>query len=241
MSISSVLSEKKTIAILLLLAIGPNHLRGINRILGGSLSTISSRMNSLVENGLVKASGSKPTRVFKLTTKGRGIASFIKTLDSGTPRVGTSPQPSMSMKLILTLVYALGGTIRGSTRMEKLVFILQQKESFKTTYKFIPQIFGPYSKEIMEDARLLQAAGLLEIDEEPFESWDLSDWVVVRRDYVLTEEGKQVAKEFFSEWNNQGYHNDTILELQRFNSMSLNSLLKFVHEEYPEYNKSSVY
>ncbi len=79
--------------------------------------------------------------------------------------------------LILALLYA-GGTKRerdeeiiGNTRLDKLVFLLEQETSLKkylTDFKFDAYNFGPYSSEVFDSIQALINSGLVKAD--PLES-----------------------------------------------------------------------
>ncbi len=67
-----------------------------------------------------------------------------------------APEP-----LKLLQVIARYGEVKGRLALHKLVHDLQVKGVLSTQYKFINYSFGPYSKELEDDLRLLQSLGLI--------------------------------------------------------------------------------
>jgi DNA-binding HxlR family transcriptional regulator len=235
MSLSKMLSENKTISIILSLIEEPKHIRGLQRDVHGSLSTVEERVNGLIKEGIVEVvrSGGS-SRIIILTNKGKQIASFLKSMEKGRSNQTEKPIPDLS-KWLLIVLYSLG-RIRGSTRLEKILFLLKDRypKVGHNFYDFVPKTFGPYTKQALIDAKTLQAMGLIEISEESFESWELGD-VYIRKDYSLTEKGRQEAEKLFAEVKDDEEFKKIIDLLQTYNSMPLTLLLKQVHEKWPQY------
>jgi uncharacterized protein YwgA len=64
-------------------------------------------------------------------------------------------------KLLLLLKHH--GPIRGRTRFQKLVFLLQEKYHIDFGYNFIPYYYGPYSRKLQMEIDWLAAHRLIEI------------------------------------------------------------------------------
>ena len=106
-------------------------------------------------------------------------------------RSKTGSRLSNSEQIVLLLSWSSNGVIEGRTRLEKLVYLLQNISRVDFTYRFIPYHYGPYSRELVEDLDQLNEFGLIEEVVSPQET-------VTRYDYVLTTEGEQLAKEIES-------------------------------------------
>ena len=238
-SLSNVLEKRKTVDILRSLHKKPNNVRGLYRAVGGILSTIVQRVQSLRKAGLIKeVKLHRPGRFFELTHKGKSIVMVLKWLehsDSSTELKLDAPK-----KWILVLLCALG-KIKGSTRLEKLLFLLKEqytvvKEPF---YDFIPYLFGPFSPKILEDAKNLQENGLIEVTLEVFESAsypsELSDAVFIRKNYELTQAGREIAEDFLKELMKKRGVKEALFKLREFNAMPLSNLLNFVYHEFPNF------
>ena len=81
-------------------------------------------------------------------------------------------------------LYALGGKIKGSTKLQKTIYFIGVMTETVEELGFYPHFYGPYSDEVASAAARLQGLGFLE---RTFE--------VVRYDYALNKEGQQIAKE----------------------------------------------
>lgn len=245
MSLNEVLGEAKAIDLLLALLQGPKYVRQLHREVGGSTSTIEARVNRLIQAGLIQeVKGTAPgKRVLELTNRGKAVAINLAFLKEFSVKIKLEPETFLEgpRKWILALLYVLG-PIRGSTRLEKLLFLL--KEQFKVVhesfYDFKPHLFGPFSATVLNDARVLQEAGLIDIEYEIFETHPFSDLVFIRRTYILTEAGKEVAKFIYEKLAAETKVKEALSELRWYNSMPLNLLLQYIYKTYPEYVREEV-
>jgi len=238
-SLSSILTESKTIDILKSLHDEPNNIRGLYRTVGGSLSTIVQRVRSLKQAGLIKETeGRRPGRFFELTHKGKSIVMVLKWFEPSAS--STKLKLDSPKKWILALLYGLG-QIKGSTRLEKMLFLL--KEEFEIVdepfYNFTPYLFGPFSPKILEDAKELQQNNLIEVTLEVFESTsypsELSDAVFIRKNYKLTAAGEEIAKKILQELMKRRGVKEALFKLREFDSMPLSNLLNYVYREFPHF------
>lgn len=90
--------------------------------------------------------------------------------------------------LTLILSWSPSNTVEGRTRLEKLVYLLKHVFGIPFTYNFFPYLYGPYSRDLMEDLDQLNEFGLVEEDMYSDESG------IIRYDYLLTKEGIELAK-----------------------------------------------
>jgi len=91
-----------------------------------------------------------------------------------------TPEPLKVLQII-----AKYGEIRGRLTLHKLIHALQNSRSLNLGYRFINYSFGPYSKELEEDLKLLVSLGLV-VEEKK------GDAVVIR----VTRKGMEVVKSF---------------------------------------------
>ena len=113
---------------------------------------------------------------------------------------------------VLLLLWARGKigrlyeSIKGRTRMDKLVFVMKMEGKFTQFipdfYAFEPYRFGPYEKELFQDLETLKCYGLVEIvppsklGKDIGEETEVSEGLYEEKDntiYRLTEKGKQFA------------------------------------------------
>jgi len=230
------LSKGKGVEVLLELLKGPQNFSQLASNVGGSYSTIQLRLYEYINAGLIEEEKQEtfpPKRVLKLTTKGYAVARVLRNLDEVMEK---EPETlSRKQKWILTLLHALGGEIKGSTRLQKLLFLLEREFDVigDEYYEFKPLHFGPFSWEIIKDTEELQKAGFIDVEQEVFESEQPFEDGLIRRNYKLSLSGERIAFEIF---NNLSERNtQALLELRRFNGMKLPELVDYVYSKYPEY------
>lgn len=150
----------------------------------------------------------------------------------------------MHRKLLpLALMYAEDcETIEGRTRLQKLVFLLEQEleEHSRSPiqgsdYGFIPYDYGPFSKELYDDLDWLSEEGLVDASEKEMEDGQ------VKYDYEITDQGVEFVEQQLASADGQ-----TIVELARdlkgeYNDVLLSNLIEYVYSEYPEYAENSVW
>lgn len=236
MLLGEVLAETKAADILYELEKGPKNVRGLQEALGGGFTTIEQRINTLESEGLIEeAKDQGPGRVVCLSERGKGVIGVLHWFE-------TNPPDQISKALIegegtwILVILRVLGVVKGSTRLEKLLFLL--KEKFKVvegpSYEFKPYRFGPYSPKVLDDARNLQSAGLVAITEETFEVHDLSDFVYARKNYMITDKGSKVADALVESLSPDA--KQALYKLKMYNSMSLQDLLDFVYQNFPQFS-----
>jgi uncharacterized protein YwgA len=128
--------------------------------------------------------------------------------------------------------------IEGRTRLQKMVFLMQQEfaerdEPLPGEYQYIPYDYGPFAKKLYDD-----------ID-------DLSDRHVIDEDPETIEDGKvkyyyrlgRRGDDFLHEWPDSDVKRvrKVAERIKRdFNDMPLPQLLDHVYTQYPEYAENSV-
>lgn len=172
-----------------------------------------------------------------------------------------------SMDLLLALLYAPGksGTqgepIEGITRLQKLLFLLQQDVGPKRlvkegeAYRYKPYKMGPYSDQLRNDLEELQSAGIVvtkrldywlpdDGDGVPDEGADFdaptreTKRVESYRFSLSPDFGQQIAKDL---WDSLAPKEREELAAFKafFNSLSLRQLLIFTYEKYPKFTEAS--
>lgn len=216
----------------------PINIKGIYEAVRGSLSSIEQKVNFLINAGLIcETKQMGRGRFLALTPKGMGFIEILNWLEK--PRGAKAPDTSRievkPMKWIILLLHTLH-EIKGSTRLEKLLFLL--KEEFKVVrepfYSFQPYMFGPFSAQILKDVRSLWEAGLVEIEDEVFEAKEFSDFAYIRRTYKLTNQGQKAAQRLFEKLDKDVKR--ALFDLKAYNSMNLANLLDYVYKTYPQYS-----
>jgi len=127
------------------------------------------------------------------------------------------------------------GLIRGKTRLQKLLFLVQnelKRRGYKAKYAFRPYLYGPYSRELYTDIEWLRMNKLIEVKTALHEKMGLLT------DFVITEKGRN---RLVDGKETQIYRNiDSIVEdvVMRYNKMSVTQLVDFVHKRFANYNQN---
>jgi len=136
-------------------------------------------------------------------------------------------------ELLAILFYVAGGVVRGATRIQKTVFLLQQ-ELGVGSFTFVPSKYGPWSKELADALHELESSGVLNIRGE---ETAMGAVTVYRADKSFLDEGREKFREL--------QKRDPILAIKLsryariYASLPLTYLLAYVYRRYPEYTTTS--
>lgn len=150
----------------------------------------------------------------------------------------------MHRKLLpIALMYVNGQEpIEGRTRLQKMVFLMQQKINERALaplnghdYEFVPYDYGPFSKELYDDLDTLIAEEFVEDAEEEFAPGKL------RYEYYIDSDGNDFVEDQQTSKDAQ-----VIIDLAReikteYNDVRLSDLIDDVYSKYPEYAENSIY
>lgn len=235
-----VIRKSKAPEILLALSEGPKHVRELLAEVKGSALTLEDRIQELLKEGLIKEEKMErwPYRkVLKLTEEGEEIAKLLKLEESFISASEKTSRAKISerAKWVLALLHAVGGTVKGSIRLQKLFFLMKRELGIQELpYNFSPYQFGPFSRDILDDVADLENAGLIEVKKEIFEPTLAGDYLVSRT-FSLASKGSKLAEEFYKGMPENV--KKVLSELERFNKMGLTELLKYVYTKYPKESK----
>ena len=147
---------------------------------------------------------------------------------------------------------SLSGQIDGITRLEKLIFLLQKESDIGRLLTEDPEFhahhFGPFSSSIYHAVDTLKTAGLIEerlkYSGSAEDAWETANIVgqdapYSSRAFRLTELGNKyyiaLEEEFSTELaESVGSFKD------RFASMPLRQLVRYVYTKYPEFTENSI-
>jgi uncharacterized protein YwgA len=131
-----------------------------------------------------------------------------------------------------------GQEIEGRTRLQKMVFLIQQEtedasESLPGTYNYVPYDYGPFARDLYDDLDRLKDKGVIVEEQE-----EMADGII-KYNYRLGPN----AESYF-----ENHPQSKIQEVQtraedvkkKFNNKSLAELIDLVYSKYPEYAKNSV-
>lgn len=168
----------------------------------------------------------------------------------------TTPVDNRKDLLLLVLAAADGAPVVGVTRLQKYLFLLQEREHWKSKlnrpYEFRAYDFGPFDDQIYADLDFLENLGLIEkkpSGAEPAaesgeeraasESWATRDPEFAPEEsteaiwaYRLTSQGREFVRQRLKidEGDREPIEN---LKMQ-WNSVPLAQFLQWLYREYPE-------
>ena len=135
-----------------------------------------------------------------------------------------------------------GDEIEGRTRLQKLVFLMEQEleedpeaSLDSSDYNFIPYDYGPFSKKLYDDLDSLEDSQLIEVEEEDMEDGK------VKYNYRLTDQGRKWVKDQQADSSAESAQSLAKTLAEKYDEMVLSDLIDEVYAEYPEYAKNSVW
>ncbi|KKL07597.1 hypothetical protein LCGC14_2584430 [marine sediment metagenome] len=159
-------------------------------------------------------------------------------------------------------------SLDGITRLEKLIFLLENETDFEgvgTFFLFEPHNFGPFSKGVYEAIEFLEGCDLIEVRERSYPSLyatsdevkllselldsdvpddsALSESQITERQFLLTDDGRTVATKI----RNAVIHRRPVdvkgldLVIKKYGHLSLNHLIRYVYRRYPAMTVKSIH
>ena len=151
---------------------------------------------------------------------------------------------------------ALKGRIEGITRLEKLIFLIEQETSIPKILtedtNFKPCNFGPFSDKVYKTVDYLSSYGLIEdtgsISNSRDESWEQVNVIddefndpYATRNFTLTEKGLRYYEVLIDELRNEMDYIEELSELKEtFGLLKLRQLVRYVYNQYPEMTEQSI-
>jgi uncharacterized protein len=152
----------------------------------------------------------------------------------------------------------LRGCLEGITRLEKLIFLVERETSLSGYLAddagFVPYNFGPFSAKVYQEVETLVAAGLLTDSTTPVgdtaDAWERftaidtpqdlrPDDAYTASDFALTDLGLRYYEALADDLPAATLEELTRLK-DRFASLPLRQLVRYVYEKYPGYTKRSL-
>ncbi len=200
----------------------PTHVRGLREEIGGSPSTIQSRIKQMEEKGIIKKEREENfpyKKILKLTDKGEKITNILNSF-KGIERkrkIKTIEfeEEKERMKWPLAVLQKWGE--QGNTKMQKIIFLMKKELGIQIPYNFNPYKHGPFCKDLARDMGKLMTLGLV----DPLES-----------SYSLTSEGEELACELLEDLKDS--EEEALENLEKYDKMGLRRLMNYVYDTYPE-------
>ena len=128
-------------------------------------------------------------------------------------------------KFIILLANANGESIKGRTKLQKMMYLLSDKiEEIKEQSSYDADNYGPYSEVVDEEEQYLEQIGVLTSS---------------HGEIALTKTGKEIAQEMSK--NEDEKILKVLNEYKKFlNDMTGNELLAYIYSAYPDMTEESV-
>ena len=95
---------------------------------------------------------------------------------------------------VLLALRAMGGEIRGKTKLQKTVYFLGLMTGHLDDLGYRAHFYGPYSEEVADAANRLKSVGFVHRSVAGIGTVDRSGFEVCRTDFALNDDGKQIAE-----------------------------------------------
>lgn len=146
---------------------------------------------------------------------------------------------------VVFILFYFADSIRGVTKLQKLLFLIEQETEFFEAYQdevafnFAPYKMGPFSEHVYSEIEFL-----LQIDAIESETMDSPgrfsklDSPLGNKEFRITPKGEKIAAQLVRLLEPE--YEDELKELiTDYNSMSLKDLLRYVYSTYPDYAMES--
>ena len=142
--------------------------------------------------------------------------------------------------LLAMLFYLAGGSIKGVTRLHKIVFLIQAEVGIGD-FAFEPSKYGPYSQELDSMLRNLVSEGLVAVDEVFDPVYDLlkeNPAKILRASLEFLKTGEREYLELREKDPAKAIK--LKLKVKAYSSMPITYLLAYIYKKYPEYSVMSI-
>ena len=129
----------------------------------------------------------------------------------------------------LHIIFLSGKSLKGRTRLQKLVFLSQQKAKGKFDYDFEPAPYGPLSYKLNHTLERMKKLGLVK---ETTEYTQSGNQVIC---YNLTKEGIDLLELGISKFIDSEIKEANQSVVVQYGGMPYVEFLDYVHNEYPQY------
>lgn len=142
------------------------------------------------------------------------------------------------------LLFQYAETIEGVTKLQKLLFLIEQETEFFQAYQediafeFAPYKMGPFSEYVYEEIEFLLS--LNAIESEPLDRAISNDnnATLAEKRFSITPKGQKIASELEKQLEAK-YRQELRTVVDTYNRMGLTKLLEYVYREYPSFAAES--
>jgi hypothetical protein len=145
----------------------------------------------------------------------------------------------MNVDLLALVFYLCGGRIRGVTRLNKIVFLLQEEFGLNG-YNFSASKYGPWSGELADSIDELEKKGLVKIEEfsDPIYSFMQENPAkILTASDSLMERGRRIFEDISA--RNKIIAAEMRRRIRSYNSVPITYLLAYVYMKFPSFALNS--
>lgn len=142
---------------------------------------------------------------------------------------------------VVFILFHHAGSIRGITKLQKLLFLVEEETEFFEEYgeelefEFYAHKMGPFSEHVYEEIRFLQQLKAIEM--EPMETGTEED-DLTNQVFHITKKGEKIAAELVNQLEPE-YNEELATLVGEYNELELRKLLRYVYAEYPAFTTES--
>ena len=145
----------------------------------------------------------------------------------------------MNVDLLALVFYLCGGRIKGVTRLNKIVFLLQEEFGLNG-YSFSASKYGPWSGELADSIDELEKKGLVKIEEfsDPIYSFMQENPAkIITASDSLMGRGRRVFEDISAK--NKTIGAEMRRRVRSYNSVPITYLLAYVYMKFPSFALNS--
>ena len=145
---------------------------------------------------------------------------------------------------VVFLLFHYAETIDGVTKLQKLLFLIEQETEFFKAYEediafeFAPYKMGPFSEYVYEELEFLLSLTAIESDPLNSTTPNIHNSEFAEKRFTITSKGEKIANELEGQLEPE-YREELQVLVETYNQMSLSKLLEYVYQEYPAYAAES--
>lgn len=154
----------------------------------------------------------------------------------------------------LFLLFYFANEVKGITKVQKLLFLIEEETNFGHTYRdeitldFEGYKMGPFSPEVYDEIEFLINLGAIkkeEIEETATDSYEIKEYDqeegsegLSGKKFKITDKGEKIARKLLDVVDEKQVQ-ELEEKVEKYNTMSLMQLLEYVYSEYPEMTTES--
>ncbi|WP_255170069.1 type II toxin-antitoxin system antitoxin SocA domain-containing protein [Natrononativus amylolyticus] len=131
------------------------------------------------------------------------------------------------------------------TKVQKLLFLIEQESRFfenyeqEVSFNFAPYKMGPFSENVYEELQFLMQLDAIEAEDISNPTgMDALKADLTNKKFEITPKGEKIASQLV-EILEPEHRNELEDMIQEYNKMTLQDLLRYVYQEYPDFATES--